>query len=183
MKFNDKPGTFNGPAEVRIVRNLPARIDRVWDYFTHPEKRAKWLADGVIEPRVGGKVTFLFKMKNVAPNETPPAEGAKLHECGVEMQGVVTQWDPPFRLGFTFGSTQASDVTIELSRHGNDTQLVITHRTTGEDTEFIYEFAAGWHVHSAFLLAILTDAPLPPFWSWKAQLEAEYKQAQPKPTH
>ena len=53
MKNNDDFGAFTGPAEIRLVRTLPGPIERVWEYLTDPEKRARWFAGGPMEPRVG----------------------------------------------------------------------------------------------------------------------------------
>src|SRR5664279_1697249 len=41
MKINEQPGKFTTPAEVRLVRTLPGPIERVWEYLTDPEKRAR----------------------------------------------------------------------------------------------------------------------------------------------
>ena len=46
MKINDEPGKFTGPAEVRLVRILPGPIERVWEYLTDSEKRARWFGGG-----------------------------------------------------------------------------------------------------------------------------------------
>ena len=73
---NDQPGEFTKPGEVRIVRLLPGPIERIWDYLTDPEKRAKWFAGGPMEPRQGGKVELFFHHKNIAPDETPKMNGS-----------------------------------------------------------------------------------------------------------
>jgi uncharacterized protein YndB with AHSA1/START domain len=41
MKTNEQYGKFTSRAEVRIVRTLPGPIERIWDYLTDPEKRAR----------------------------------------------------------------------------------------------------------------------------------------------
>jgi uncharacterized protein YndB with AHSA1/START domain len=42
MNTNEAYGKFITPGEVRIVRLLPGPIERIWDYLTVPEKRARW---------------------------------------------------------------------------------------------------------------------------------------------
>src|SRR3954468_25073979 len=103
MKNNDQMAEFTGPAEVRLVRLLPGPIERVWTYLTDPEKRARWFAGGLMEPRQGGKVTLQFRHSTLAPDEVPPAGYEQHHTTGIEMTGVVTRWQPPRVLGFTFG--------------------------------------------------------------------------------
>ncbi len=175
MKANDQYGQFIGPAEVRLVRTLPGPIERVWDYLTDSEKRSRWFAGGPIEPRVGGKVTFHVRHKDLAPNETPPVEFKDKHDCGHTMSGVVTRFEPPRALAFTFGSTGDSEATFELTAQGPNVQLVLTHRARGEDIEYLAQFGSGWHTHFAHLVAVLEGAPRPGFWPVHARLYAEYE--------
>lgn len=72
MKANEEPGKFTTPAEVRLVHTLPGPIERVRAYLMDLEKRARWLAGGVCEPKVGGKNDLVFQHKNLSPNEEPP---------------------------------------------------------------------------------------------------------------
>src|SRR5215211_7035252 len=102
MKINEQHGQFTGPAEVRLVRTLPGPIERVWSYLTDPEKRARWFAGGPMEPRAGGKLTLNFRQANLAPDETPPEEYKQHHDPGHSMEGIVTRWEPPRVLAFTF---------------------------------------------------------------------------------
>ncbi len=175
MKANDQNGTFNGPAEVRLVRTLPGPIERIWEYLTDPEKRARWFASGSMEPRAGGKMTLRFRHREIAPDETPPAGYAEMNEQGKEMNATVTRWDPPRVLGFTFGSDQESEVIFELTPQGKQVQLVVTHRATGGDIPYMHDFASGWHTHLAQLIALLEGAPRPPFWPMHTRLKAEYQ--------
>jgi uncharacterized protein YndB with AHSA1/START domain len=177
MKPNDQPGTFNSPAEVRLVRTLPGPIERIWNYLTDPDKRARWLAGGPMEPRQGGRFTLKFRQKNIAPDETPPEDYQQQHDVGHEMQGTVTRWEPPRVLGFTFGSDAESEVTFELTPQGTNVQLVVTHRATAGDIPYMNEFSAGWHTHLAQLIALLEDAPRPPFWPAFMRVKAEYEKA------
>jgi uncharacterized protein YndB with AHSA1/START domain len=175
MKANDQPGKFTSPTELRIVRTLPGPIERVWEYLTDPEKRARWFAGGPMELREGGKMTLHFRHKNIAPDETPPEDHKKHHETGHSMEGIITRCEPPRVLAFTFGSSGDSEATFELTTQGDDVQLVLTHKSRGEDLPYMASFGSGWHTHFNHLIALLEGAPRPPFWPVHARLEGEYE--------
>jgi uncharacterized protein YndB with AHSA1/START domain len=175
MKINEQPGKFNGPAEVRFVRTLPGPIERVWDYLTNPEKRARWFAGGPMEQRVGGKMRLTFRHKDLAPDEMPPEEYKQHHDPGQSMDGIVTRCEPPRLLAFTFGSDGESEATFELTPQGKEVMLVLTHRATGGDVPYVADFGAGWHTHFTLLIALLEGAPRPPFWPIHTKLKAEYE--------
>jgi uncharacterized protein YndB with AHSA1/START domain len=171
---NDQHGTFNGPAEVRLVRTLPGPIERIWEYLTDPEKRARWFAGGPMEPKVGGKMTLQFRHKDLAPDEVPPDQYKDVHETGFEMPGTILRWEPPRVLSYTFDEN--SDVTFELTPQGKTVLLVLTHHARGDDIASLTGYASGWHTHFAMLIAILEGTPKPPFWATHGRLKAEYTQ-------
>jgi uncharacterized protein YndB with AHSA1/START domain len=175
MKNNEQLGEFKGQGEVRIVRTLPGPIERLWTYLTDPDKRARWFAGGPMEPKKGGKVELLFRHKNIAPDEEPPAEFKEVHETGFSMPGTILRWEPPHVLSYTFDEN--SDVTFELTPQGKDVLLVLTHRSRGEDLPSLSGYAGGWHTHLALLIAELENKPRPPFWATHARLKAEYQKA------
>jgi uncharacterized protein YndB with AHSA1/START domain len=175
MKSNEQTGKFTGPAEVRIVRTLPGPIERVWEYLTDPEKRARWFAGGPMEQRVGGKMQLTFLHKNLAPDEAPPEEYQKVHCEGRTMDGIVTRCEPPRVLAFTFGSDGESVATFELTPQGKNVLLVVTHRSTGGDLPYMASFGAGWHTHLTHLIALLEGTPRPPFWPVHGKVKAEYE--------
>ena len=174
MKANDQHGQFNGPGEVRLVRTLPGPIERIWEYLTDPEKRSRWFAGGPMEPRQGGKFTLNFRHSNLAPGETPPEDHKQFHAPGHSMEGIVTRWEPPRVLAYTFGSTAESEVTFELTPQGKSVLLVLTHRARAGDLPYLTDFASGWHTHLTHLIAQLEGAPRPPFWPLHARLKSEY---------
>lgn len=173
MNANEQLGEFRNQGEVRIVRTLPGPIERVWDYLTDPEKRARWFAGGPMEPKKGGKVELVFQHKNIAPDEVPPDEFKKVHEEGFTMAGTLLRWEPPHVLSYTFDDH--SDVTFELTPQGRNVQLVLTHRSRGEDLPFISGYASGWHTHLSLLIALLDGTPLPPFWAVHGKLKPQYE--------
>ena len=173
MKANDQHGTFHGQGEVRLVRTLPGPIERVWEYLTDPEKRARWFAGGPMEPRKGGKLELFFHHKNLAPDETPPEKMKHVQDPGFKMPGTVLRWEPPHVLSYTFDDD--SDVTFELTPQGKAIVLVLTHRSRGGDLPFLTGYASGWHTHLVHLIALLEGAPRPSFWPTHLRLKAEYE--------
>ena len=177
MKPNDQPAQFPAPGEIRIMRTLPGPIERIWQYLTDPAKRSRWFAGGPMELRVGGKVELFFQHKNIAPDETPPAKHAVVHDPGVTMPGTILRCEPPRVLSYTFDDN--SDVTFELIPQGELVLLILTHRSRGEDLPFLSGYASGWHTHLTILLAQLDGTPQPPFWATHARLKAEYEKQLP----
>ncbi len=174
MKINnDAPAEFPAAGELRLTRLLPGPIERVWEYLTHPEKRARWFAGGPMELRTGGKMELFFQHKNISPTETPPPEHACHHDGGEAMPGTVLRCEPPRLLSYTFGEN--SDVTFELTPHGTHVLLILTHRSRGPDLPFFSGFASGWHTHFAILTAQLENSPPPLFWATHARLKADYE--------
>jgi uncharacterized protein YndB with AHSA1/START domain len=175
MKANEEYGKFKGRDEVRLVRTLPGPIERVWEYLTDPEKRARWFCGGVTEQKAGGKVEFAMVHKNLAPDEKPPAKYAHVQDPGVTFEGRVLKCEPPRLLVYTFGSDD-SEVTFELTTQGKQVLLVLTHRTrSDEERADLTNYASGWHTHLTHLIALLEGAPRPPFWPLHGRLLAEYE--------
>lgn len=179
MINNDQPGEFRGQGEVRLVRLLPGPIERVWDYLTDPEKRSRWFAGGPMEPRVGGKAELQFRHANIAPDETPPEQFKQYHDPGAKMASTVLRWEPPRVLSYTFD--EDSVVTFELTPEGKNVRLLLTHRSRGEDLPYVAGYASGWHSHLSVLIALLSDAPRPPFWATHTRLRAEYEKLRAAP--
>lgn len=179
MKANDQPAQFITPAEVRLVRLLPGPIERVWEYLTDPAKRARWLCGGTFEARPGGKIEFTMNHSQLAPDETPPEQYQKVHEQGITFPGTVLRCEPPHLLVHTFGGSD-SEVTFELKPHGEQVQLILTHRAKGDDLPDLHDFASGWHSHTNLLVALLEGKPRPPFWATHTRLKAYYEQIRPK---
>jgi uncharacterized protein YndB with AHSA1/START domain len=176
MKINNESqGQFTAPDEIRLVRSLPGPIERVWNYLVDPEKRAKWFAGGPIEPRVGGKVLLFVQHRNLSPDEAPPAGYQSQNECGQTMEGRVTRYAPPRLLAFTFQHTGESEAIFELTPDGDRVQLVLTHRSRGQDLPLLTNFAAGWHSHVMILLSLLENTERPLFWANHTRLLAEYQ--------
>src|SRR5262249_25523670 len=125
--LNLQRGTYSAPGEVRLVRLLPGPIERVWEYLADSEKRARWFAGGMIEPRAGGRVELFFRHINPSPDETPTAEQQPYHDPGQTMTGEVTLFEPPRRLGFRWPmdeNGEPSEVTFVLTPRGEYAELI-----------------------------------------------------------
>ncbi|MEO7414236.1 MAG: SRPBCC domain-containing protein, partial [Opitutaceae bacterium] len=112
--------------------------------------------------------------KKLAPDEKPPAKYAHVQDPGVTFEGSVLRCEPPRLLTYTFGSKD-SVVTFELTPHGKQVLLVLTHGTRRAEAAELGNYASGWHTHLAQLVAQLEGKPRPPFWPPMAKLEAKYR--------
>jgi uncharacterized protein (TIGR00369 family) len=122
-------GVYTDARTLRFERCLPGTMEQVWAYLVQPDRMAVWLARGEIEPHVGGQVVIHHE------ENWPSAPSAR---------GVVTAWDPPHRLAYTWSEASTnSEVSFELSPIEGGVALVLTHRhlPLGEETGF----GSGWH--------------------------------------
>ena len=70
----------------------------------------------------------------------------------------------------------ASQVTFELSPHGGDTRILVTHRRLADRRQLL-SVSAGWHVHIGILIDLLSGAtPRRSFWPEHARLEKVYSE-------
>lgn len=171
---NDAHGVAAGTDAVRFERLLPGPIERVWSFLVDSGKRARWFADGQIEPRVGGKVSLLFLHSNFAEEPTPQKYAA-MDAGGFEMEARVTRWEPPRALGFTWPEGEhESEVTFELMPAGDRVRLVLTHSRIFDLAQKV-DVSGGWHAHLGVLVNILEGRSAGPFWSRIEGLEADYR--------
>lgn len=176
---NDSYAEFPARGELRIVRLLPGPIERVWEFWTDPEKRARWFCGGVTEQKAGGRIEFAMRHKQLSPDEQPPAKYAHVQDPGVTFEGRVIRCEPPRLLEFTFGDDE-SVVTVELTPQASQVLLVLTHRSSGADIAEQENYAGGWHTHLAYLVAVLEGAPPPKFWATHTRVHAHYAQVVPR---
>ena len=173
-RTSDGNGIVTEQRTVRIERLLPGPVERVWEYLTDSDKRRKWLAAGLMEPAVGGKVEHLFRHHELSREPTP--EPYRRFEDSPPLPGEVTQWDPPRLLAYNWpGDRGASEVTFELFAEGKDVLLVVTHRRLA-DTDTMVSVASGWDAHLGILIDRLNGEEPRGFWSTHERLEAVYRQ-------
>lgn len=174
-------GVVLNPATLRFTRELPASVQQVWAWLTESEKRGRWLASGDMELTEGGGVTLKFRHADLSSVPEPTPEAYKPYEDGVTTQGLITRCEPPFLLTYTWGGSAGSpsEVTFELSPHGDGALLVITHRKLASRADMV-DVAGGWHTHLNVLAARLAGREPGPFWSAIAAREAEYQERIPR---
>ncbi|WP_242107938.1 SRPBCC family protein [Luteimonas aquatica] len=174
--FDRNAAVRTAPDAVRIERTLPGPIERVWAYLTEDEKLGQWLASGIIEPRVGGKVELLFLHSRLSDEPGPaPARYADMEPNGYRHRSRVTAWDPPRVLAYTWGEQDdASEVRFELNERGDDVLLTVTHARLPNHGELV-GVSGGWHAHLDVLADRLHGRAPPNFWKRHAPLDAEYQ--------
>jgi uncharacterized protein YndB with AHSA1/START domain/DNA-binding transcriptional ArsR family regulator len=172
-------GVVTEARTVRIRRVLPGPIERVWAYLTESEKRAKWLASGEMDLRVGGRVELTFRHSGLSPHPEPIPDKYRKYE-GTGFEGRITRCEPPRLLSYTWGDCrrQQSEVTFELTPEGQKVLLVLTHRRLDDRAKMV-SASSGWHIHLGILEDLLEGRSPRIFWSTYTRLEAEYERRLP----
>lgn len=170
-------GSYPTPNSLHLERILPGSMERVWAYLTESEKRAKWFSAGVMPSQVGVAFELLFNNQTLGKEgETP--ERFKKYE-NKTMNSIMTRYEPPHALGFTFGiGENSSEVLFELKPHAKGVLLGIKHwqLTTNEGK---LNVSAGWHTHLGVLVDLLYENQPRPFWPRFESLEQEYQKRIP----
>jgi len=169
-------GTLAAPGVVCFERILPGPIERVWAFLTESEQRARWLAGGAMEPRVGGAVELRFHHEELSPTRVPTPERFAARPDANTVHGTVTVWEPPRCLAFTWGEGggRSSEVTFELDAVGDEVRLTVTHRRLGDEPATWANVAGGWHTHLAILADRLSGREPAPFFATFEPIEATY---------
>lgn len=175
--LNARHGVVIGPGAVRFERLLPGPIERVWAFLTESDKRGRWLASGVMQPRVGAEFELRFDHRSLSPEQRPTPERFRQHDAGHVSRHRLTRLEPPHLLAFTWGggAEGPSEVTFELAAEGPHVRLVLTHRRIGA-RDVLLSVSSGWHAHLAVLVERLNGRELPSFWQLLETLEADYEQ-------
>ena len=115
--------TIDGRPALRFERRLAHPVENVWRSITEPSELAQWFPSKVSgEVSLGATLRFSF-------------------ENGMEMEGQVTEFEPPQRLAFSWGEDL---LRFELSPDGDGTLLRMTDILAEADRAA--RDAAGWHV-------------------------------------
>jgi uncharacterized protein YndB with AHSA1/START domain len=168
----NRPVTLIEPGTVKLERLLPGPIERVWAYVTESDKRAKWLAAGEFDLRVGGRIELRFDNDNLSSDKKPRQDKGQ----PAPMTGVITRLEPPHLLTHTWmwnhGETEC---TYQLAQRGSQVLLTIVHRRMSKELEL--PIMAGWDTHSGILEDILKGVEPRPFWKTHERLAKEYADA------
>jgi len=170
-------GRVIGPRAVQFERVLPGPIERVWQFLTDPKLRKTWFADGPIEGKVGGAITFHFQHQVITEFAEALPERFKIMADGpIVSHGTVRVWDPPRRLAFTWEPD--SEVAIDLVARGADVHLTLTHTKLASRAEMV-DVSSGWHVHLGVLAERFAGRKPAAFWSRVDRAEREYAELVP----
>jgi uncharacterized protein YndB with AHSA1/START domain len=176
--INQSYGEQIGPRSVRLQRLMPASPEKVWAYLTDSQKRSEWLAGGVMEPKIGGKVDLHFDHAKLTPHKEEPPEQYK--GCDNVMRGKITRYEPGVALGHTWSmgenGANETEVLFELKPQGSGTLLTLTHSKLPERKTMV-GVSGGWHTHIGILLDKLSGVTPPPFWATHAKLHNFYENA------
>lgn len=176
--MNSKYGIFPEPGTIRFERLLPGPPERIWEYLTRSEFKAKWLSAGDVEPWVGGKAEFRFKHSDLSKTDDPIPDKYKHMQDGTGFEGKVVVWEPYKKLTYTWGegTGEASEVTYELiPQKNNKVRLILTHVRLGDDPAVLTSVGAGWHTHLGILEDHLDEKEPRGFWMIHTKLEKEYE--------
>jgi len=132
----------------RFERVLPGPIERVWEHLTRSEHLPLWFGGSGMKYEIEGR------------------EGGKVDLGNGHVRGVVTRWEPPRLLSYTWNLSgpqgeplPESFLTFELQPRGDgDVLLTLTHRPIGEP--FQPYTLMGWHTFLDLLAALLRGEEL-----------------------
>jgi uncharacterized protein YndB with AHSA1/START domain len=172
MKHFTQPNPFASllePEVVRLERQLPGPIERVWAYLTDEELRRKWLAAGSMELCAGAAFELVWRNDELTD---PP--GQRPENFGEEhrMTSHIVEVSAPHKLVFTWGEQERGEVCLELAPVGEEVRLTVTHRRLPRAS--LLGVSAGWHAHLDLLVALASDARPQPHWDHFTALRSEY---------
>jgi uncharacterized protein YndB with AHSA1/START domain len=168
--FNDLRGTLTDANTLRLQRQLPGSIERVWSYLTDSDLRRRWLASGTMPLQAGASFELVWRNDELSGSAAERPDGFP-EESRATCQFIDV--DPPRRMRYIWPGV--GEVCIELEPHGDGVMLTLTHRQLiGE--RLILNVCAGWHAHLALLIAHLEGGRPPSLWSTWARLRQEYEE-------
>lgn len=136
---DDRFLVLDGRPTVRVEREYPHAIEKVWRAVTTPEHLGEWFPSPVeVDLRPGGAMRF------------------SAFDGGPGMTGTVEVVDAPKRLTFTWGDDR---LTFELAPNGPGTTFTLIH--SFDDRYGAASFATGWDVCLAGLRCVLAGEPPP----------------------
>ncbi|MEM8670034.1 MAG: SRPBCC family protein [Planctomycetota bacterium] len=170
-----------GSSQLEIVRILPARRERVWEYLVDPRLRSQWFCGGETGQNPGEPFVMDFDHSRISDSPPPDDVG-----CGdpIVMRGTLTVFEPPCKLAYEWPGQEAGDtslVTIELTQQGENTHLRLVHsRLT--NPEFQKGASAGWHAHLDLLIDLVAGVTVRDFWLHYAEVKSHYETVSVDPT-
>ena len=164
----DAYGVLTEPATLKIQRQLPGPLERIWAYLTESDQRRQWLASGEMELKVGAPFTFTWRNEELSD---PPGRRPEGFSEENSMESRITELHAPYKLSFTWGDS--GEVTFELEPVGDEVLLTVIHRRISDRANMI-TVSAGWHMHLDILVARARGRKPEPFWDGWLRLKEEY---------
>ena len=143
-------GEVSQVACITFTRLLPGPVEKVWEHLTDTGKLPAWFGeDSHIEPRMGGEISLM----------------------GSHIRGVVTQWQPPHKLIYTWNVFDPEDPadaisdypesypSFELESQGE--AVLLTFRHMPIPARFVPQTSMGWHTMLDIVEAALRGRPVP----------------------
>lgn len=138
---------FTHAQMVRFERSITATPDKAWSVLTNVRLLPGWYGDGVIEPKVGGKVELM----------------------GGHVRGAVIQRQPSRQLAYSWNvfspreqesSFPKSYRTLELAPKDGRTLLTLTHLPVLK--QFVKLNAMGWYTFLDMVESATTGTKVEP---------------------
>jgi uncharacterized protein YndB with AHSA1/START domain len=161
------------PDSLRFERLLDAPVEKVWQYLTDPNLRARWFMAGPTDLKVGGAFGLTMDHDRLSDGDVPTPERYRPY-VGHRWEERITRLEPPHLLAFTWENGDAGEVMFELSEAAGKTRLVLTHSGL-RGSEDAVDFGGGWHSHLAVLERRLRDEAVPDFWALHGEAETLVK--------
>lgn len=159
--------TMTGGSTLVIQRWLPGPVDRIWRYLTDSDLRRKWLAAGDMTLVPGSPLELVWRNDALSDPSDPRPSGFGETEF---MHSRVIEIEPMRVLKIAWGN---GDVTFTLQEQAERVLLTLTHRGL-EDRTARGTIAPGWHMHLDILVAEISGAQRPSFWSGWTKLRILY---------
>ncbi|MDQ6869293.1 MAG: SRPBCC family protein [Pseudomonadota bacterium] len=145
MSDVDDLGTFElqgDNADLRYERRYPRSIETVWAALIDPTRLEDWMGPARVEPHVSGRYELF----------TDRAQ---------PMAGRILTWEPPTLLELSWNNVDApaSVVRYELTRDGDGTRLIFTHKGIRFARSGL--MLPGWHVYLERLGSLLDGVAQP----------------------
>ncbi len=169
-------GKLLDPETLEFTRGFPISVEQLWDYFTDPEKRAKWFCGGETEPRVGGRIVFDFDHRRLSDSAAPPSHA---DQQTVTFEGKVLAYEPPHHLAFDWPEEDGTGTKVEIwlsEGEGGSSKLRLVHSRLSSN-EYRSGALAGWHAHFDLLADLAAGREARDFWQIYVPLEEKYKSA------
>lgn len=151
-------------SELRFERTLSAPVETVWKYLTDSELRARWFMGGSIDPRVGGKMEFVFDHDRLSDDDVPMPERFASN-AGKRWTEDIVRFEPPYVLAFTFGVGSDTLATFELTPTADGGTLLTLVHSGIRNRDQAANFGGGWTSHLAVLEAKLNGGGVADFWA------------------